>query len=152
MKPPDLDTTALTEPRSEFWRRDSRNRTGPDLGGGRVLIVDDEPQVCVYVALVLRRLGFEATARTDPFEAADLLREDPSRFRLLLTDQRMAGLTGLELINLVWVSYPDFPVVLMSGYAWGFDPAVLTGVGFLSKPFEIAELESALRKALSTQA
>ncbi len=135
--------------RSEFWRRNGRSKgVETDLGGGHVLVVDDEPQVCVYVALVLRRLGFEATARTDPLEALDLLREDASQFRLLLTDQRMPGLSGLELINLVWASDPDFPVVLMSGYAWGFDPAALAGVGFLSKPFEIADLETALHTAL----
>ena len=138
---------------SEFWRRDGRDKgNGSDLGGGRVLVVDDEPQVCVYVALVLRRLGFEATAKTDPLEALDLLREDSSQFRLLVTDQRMPELSGLDLINLVWSSDPEFPVVLMSGYAWGFDPSALPGVGFLSKPFEIADLETALRKALPPEA
>ncbi len=136
-------------PHSEFWRRDNRKECGWDLGGGEVLVVDDEPQVCVYVALVLRRLGFGATARTNPLEALDLLREDPARFRLLLTDQRMPELSGLDLINLVWAFRPDFPVVLMSGYAWGFDPSALEGVGFLSKPFEITDLEKALRDALS---
>lgn len=142
--------TGMAPHRSEFWRRDAREKgDGSDLGGGRVLVVDDEPQVCVYVALVLQRLGFDATARTDPLEALGLLREDASQFRLLLTDQRMPGLSGLDLINLVWASYPDFPVVLMSGYAWGLDPAALEGVGFLSKPFEIADLETALRNALT---
>ena len=136
-------------PHSEFWRRDSRKECGWELGGGEVLVVDDEPQVCVYVALVLRRLGFKAIARTNPLEALDLLREDPARFRLLLTDQRMPELSGLDLINLVWALRPDFPVVLMSGYAWGFDPSALEGVGFLSKPFEITDLETALRDALS---
>ncbi len=152
MKRLGLDGPGVAPPRSEFWRRDNRKGSGSSLGGGRVLVVDDEPQVCVYVALVLRRLGFEATARTDPLEALDLLREDPARFRLLLTDQRMPGICGLDLINLLWASHPDFPVVLMSGYAWGFDPAALAGVGFLSKPFEIAELETALQNALAQEA
>ena len=139
---------ASAPPRSEFWRPDNRKRSGPDLGGGRVLIVDDEPEVCVYVALALKRLGFESSARTDPWEALDLLLENPTQFRLLLTDQRMPGLSGLDLINSVWGSHPDFPVVLMSGYAWGFDASALPGVGFLGKPFEIADLERALRQAL----
>lgn len=120
----------------------------PDLGGGRVLIVDDEPQVCVYVALVLKRLGFESSATTDPLEALDMLLDHPSGFRLLLTDQRMPVLPGLELIKRVWASHPDFPVVLMSGYGWGIDPSALPGVGFLTKPFETADLEKAIRYAL----
>ena len=142
----------MASPRSEFWRPDNRGRSATDLGGGRVLIVDDEPEVCVYVALVLKRLGFDSSARTNPWEARDLLLSNPDEFRLLLTDQRIPGLSGLDLINIVWASHPDFPVVLMSGYAWGLDPSALPGVGFLGKPFEVADLERALRHALRHQA
>ena len=112
------------------------------------MIVDDEPEVCVYVALALKRLGFESSATTDPQQALDTLLGDPTRFRLLLTDQRMPALSGLELIKRVWAAHPEFPVVLMSGYGWGIDPSVLQGVGFLSKPFETTDLEQALRHAL----
>jgi two-component system, cell cycle sensor histidine kinase and response regulator CckA len=133
---------------ADFWRPDSRSRAEPPLGGGRVMIVDDEVQVCVYVALALKRLGFESKACTDPTEALQAILADPEAYRILLTDQRMPGLTGLELINLVWQSHPDFPVILMSGYGWGFSPASLPGVGLLSKPFEIGDLEKALGNAL----
>jgi len=112
------------------------------------MIVDDEADGCVYVALVLKRLGFESSAATDPTEALDAILQDPTRFRLLLTDERMPGLTGLELIKRVWAFHPDFPVVLMSGYGWGIGASALPGVGFLSKPFEIADLEKAVRHAL----
>ncbi len=138
----------MTETKSEFWRPNHRKRSPADLGGGRVLIVDDEPEICVYVALVLKRLGFESSATTDPTQALEMLLREPARYRLLLTDQRMPVLLGLDLIKRLWASHPDFPVVLMSGYGWGIDPAALTGVGFLSKPFEISDLEKALCQAL----
>ena len=109
------------------------------------MIVDDEAEVCVYVALALKRLGFESSATTDPSEALETIVGDPRRFRLLLTDERMPGLSGLDLIRRVWASHPEFPVVLMSGYGWGIDPSSLQGVGFLSKPFEITDLAKALR-------
>ena len=112
------------------------------------MIVDDEADVCVYVALALKRLGFESSATTDPIQALDQVLDDPDGFRLLLTDERMPGLTGLELIKRLWASHPDFPVVLMSGYGWGIAASALPGVGFLSKPFEIVDLERALRQAL----
>ncbi len=134
---------------SEFWRPGPGSKGPGPLGGGKVLVVDDEPDVCVYVALALKRLGFDAAGRTDPRDALELLRADPSQFRLLLTDQRMPGMTGLELIRQVWSFAPDYPVVLMSGYRWGIDPAQLPGVGFLSKPFETADLERAIRHALA---
>ena len=129
----------------DFWQRDRNQSTALELGGGRVMIVDDDAQVCVYVALVLKRLGFESSANTDPLAALDTLLENPTAFRILLTDQRMPELSGLDLINKLWASHPDFPVVLMSGYGWGM---ALPGVGFLSKPFEIADLEKAIRYAL----
>ena len=111
-------------------------------------MVDDEPSVCVYVALALKRLGLESSATTDPREALRQVLADPDRYRLILTDQRMPGLTGLELIKRIWHHHPAFPVVLMSGYSWGFDPSALPGVGLLGKPFELDELEAALRQAL----
>ena len=133
---------------TEFWQRDRHGTSALELGGGRVMIVDDDPQVCVYVALVLKRLGFESSANTNPLEALDTLLENPTAYRILLTDQRMPELSGLELIKRLWASHPDFPVVLMSGYGWGIAASALPGVGLLGKPFEIADLEKALRHAL----
>lgn len=115
------------------------------------MIVDDEKDVCVYIALALKRLGFESTASTDPAAALEALLSDIDGFRLLLTDERMPGITGRELISRVWAKHPDFPVVLMSGYGWGIHPSALPGVGFLSKPFEVADLEKALRHALEDE-
>lgn len=112
------------------------------------MIVDDDPHICVYVSLALKRLGFESSAATDPKEALDVLLGDPARFRLLVTDKRMPGLSGFDLIDRLWEFHPDFPVVLMSGYAWGIAPSALPGVGFLSKPFETKDLERAVRHAL----
>lgn len=139
----------MVPPDSDFWRPSGRETSAADLGGGHVMIVDNEPEICVYVALALKRLGFESSASTDPEEALAALLEDPTRFRLLLTDKRMPGLSGFDLIDRLWEFHPDFPVVLMSGYGWGIAPSALPGVGFLSKPFETKDLEDAIRHALS---
>jgi len=133
---------------TDFWQRDRHQSSALELGGGRVMIVDDDPQVCVYVALVLKRLGFQSSAKTNPLEALEELLANPTEYRVLLTDQKIPGLSGLDLINRLWAAHPDFPVVLMSGYGWGISASALPGVGFLSKPFEIADLEKAVRYAL----
>jgi DNA-binding NtrC family response regulator len=133
---------------TDFWQRDRHQSAALELGGGRVMIVGDDPHICVYVALVLKRLGFQSSANTNPLEALERLLANPTECRILLTDQKMPELSGLDLINRVWAAHPDFPVVLMSGYGWGISPSALPGVGFLSKPFEIADLEKALRYAL----
>jgi len=49
---------------AEFWQRDRHQSTALEMGGGRVMIVDNDPQVCVYVALVLKRLGFHSPLQT----------------------------------------------------------------------------------------
>ena len=48
---------------SESWQRDRHQSTALELGGGRVIIVDDDPQVCVYVALVLKIADLEKAIR-----------------------------------------------------------------------------------------
>ena len=100
------------------------------------------------MALLLKRLGFRSSANTNPLEALEKLLENPTDYRILLTDQKMPEISGLDLINRLWAAHPDFPVVLMSGYGWGIAPSALPGVRFLSKPFEIADLEKAIRYAL----
>lgn len=129
---------------TDFWQRDRHQSTALELGGSRVMIVGDDPQICVYVALVLKRLGFQPSANTNPLEALERLLANPTEYRILLTDQKMPELSGLDLINRVWAAHPDFP----SGYGWGISPSTLPGVGSLSKPFEIADLEKALPYAL----
>ncbi len=69
------------------------------------MIVDDDPQVCVYVALVLKRLGFQSSVNTNPLEE---LLENPTEYRILLTDQKIPELSGLELINRLWASIRTF--------------------------------------------
>ena len=69
------------------------------------MIVDDDPQVCVYVALVLKRLGFQSSVNTNPLEE---LLENPTEYRILLTDQKIPELSGLELINRLWASIQTF--------------------------------------------
>jgi two-component system response regulator PilR (NtrC family) len=133
---------------TDFWQRDRHRSSALKLGGGPVMIVDDDPQICVYVALVLKRLGFQSSANTNPVETLEQLLENPADCRMLLTDQKMPELSGLEWINRLWAAHPDFPVVLMSGYGWGISPSALPGVGFLSKPFEIADLGKTVRYAL----
>lgn len=84
---------------AECWQRDRHQSTALEMGGGRVMIVDDDPQVCVYVALMLKRLGFHSSANTSPLEALEELLANPTEHRILLTDQKMPELSGLERIN-----------------------------------------------------
>jgi CheY-like chemotaxis protein len=104
----------------------------------RVLIVDDEPELRDYVAEVLREASFAVTAARDGLEAMRRI-EAGEQFDLVLTDIRMPGLSGLELVRRAKQRSPDLRVLFMSGYAaeYRIDP---DREDFMPKPFLPQEL------------
>ena len=82
----------------------------------RVLIVDDDPMVCVAIEVCLQRWGFEVTvadggdAGMRALEAAD--------FDVMLIDVFMPHMRGFESIRMFHERRPDIPIIAMSGYAF----------------------------------
>ncbi len=113
-------------------------RTGP-----RVLLVDDDEAVRLVVADFLDDLGLSVLVASDAGEAMAMLEQHPS-IALLLSDIRMAGLSGIDLAEQAAQLRPSLRIVLMSGY---FLPQPVSR-RFLRKPFRLAELESLLREEL----
>jgi PAS domain S-box-containing protein len=118
---------------------------------GRVLLVDDEQMVGEFMAELLGGWGLEVTVRRDPAEAERWLAEDPARVDLVLTDQTMPKMTGLELAQRLAALRPALPVILYSGYAEniGAEQLARSGVrALLAKPVEPEPLFAALAEAL----
>ena len=72
---------------------------------------------------------------------------------MLLSDQTMPGLSGIELARAVWEKRPELPVILTSGFnALGASGTFLHGkrVYFLKKPYRTEELRAAITQACST--
>jgi CheY-like chemotaxis protein len=117
----------------------------------KVLVVDDEGPVRSAVKRMLGHHGFDVTAASSYEEALNLLREAP--YEVLLTDLRMNGPDGLELIRATHASSPATRPILMSAYATARDSQMALDLGavrVLCKPFEPAELLDAVRKAADT--
>jgi PAS domain S-box-containing protein len=113
---------------------------GADL---RILVVDDEPAVARFVSRVLERAGYDVSVYTSSVEAAAAVEAGDLRPDLMLTDQTMPGLTGLNLITRVRGTLPDLPVMIMSGYDTALDGPALAEARvhrFLRKPFRGSEL------------
>ena len=118
---------------------------------GRVLLVDDEQMVGDFMAELLGGWGLEVTVQRDPAEAEAWLAADPARIDVLLTDQTMPKMTGLELARRAGALRAGLPVILYSGYAEniGADQLARSGVrALLRKPVEPGPLFSALAEAL----
>ena len=107
-----------------------------------VLVVDDDPLVLMGTVDMIEDLGHEVCEASSASEALDLLKT--RRVDIVLTDQAMPGMTGTELAREVSHSYPETPVVLVTGYADlpKDTPAMLAR---LAKPFTQADLDQTLR-------
>jgi CheY-like chemotaxis protein len=119
-------------------------------------VVDDDPSVLEVATATLEHLGFEAVGVDSGLEAFLLLKEEPDRFSLLLSDYGMNELDGLDLGRLVCLwryvrGEARLPMLLMSGLD-GIYEQVLNDAGFsrmLKKPFNMEELGEAVEAALA---
>lgn len=124
------------------------SKTDPDAGhplpGATILLVDDELAVRRMLVDLLRTRGFRVAEAGDATAAFQLAAAwAPAGPRLLITDLRLPGASGLELAGQLRKSYPEMGVVFMSGFAEDLmaDPA---GIGprcrILEKPFRTTRL------------
>jgi len=115
----------------------------------RVLIVDDQLSMAETLADGLAELGYEAVALSSSREAAKRLADDS--FDALVTDLRMPGLDGLELLKISRAAVPSRPVIVMTAYS-AVESAIESirqgAFHYLTKPFKLDELVLFLDRAL----
>jgi CheY-like chemotaxis protein len=111
------------------------------------LVVDDEPQVRRLARRALEREGYRVIEATDGLEALGLFTQD-ARIDLLVTDVRMPHTDGIVLAAALRRRFPAIPVLFMSGYPRGSEPAPEP---FLAKPFEMRALCDRVRELLDTR-
>src|SRR5437867_1092004 len=118
-------------------------------GRGRVLVVDDDADVCALLEARLAGRGFEVAWTTSAAAALDSLAG--AEVDAILTDIQMARMSGLELCERIAASRPDLPVVVMT--AFGTLEAAIAAIragayDFVTKPVEIDALVVALERAV----
>lgn len=112
-----------------------------------ILIVDDEEIIRDFLSEVLE--DYEISLASDGDEAIEQFTS--KQFDLIITDLRMPRVAGEEVVKKATETYPDQKVIVMSGYSslYTASQSVRNGAcGFLSKPFSIKELLSAVENAL----
>ena len=123
----------------------------PTVKSARILVVDDEPALTRYLHDALSMHGLQVVAFNDSRKALEALLENDSRFDLIITDQTMPGLSGLDLAREAMQLRPDLPVILYSGYSTAINKQLLEETGvkrFLMKPLSMNNLAEAVRHAL----
>jgi CheY-like chemotaxis protein len=137
---------------SETADTDRSDPVGDGRLRGRVMVVDDEPDVVEIICRYLSKEGLEIVGQTDSVEALHQLLGDPRPFDLVITDLDMPRCTGADLCSNLHRWYPDLPVILITGYGRSVTPEEIAYAGIremLSKPINRRLLVSTLRRLLS---
>jgi nitrogen-specific signal transduction histidine kinase/ActR/RegA family two-component response regulator len=116
-----------------------------------ILLVDEEPHVVTVLEEGLKRLGYRVTPLESSGEAWDIFNQRPHDFDLVITDQTMPGITGLQLITQMRLLNSDVPAILCTGYPPGVTKEELRQIGrchLVSKPVELVELSQIIRRVL----
>jgi DNA-binding NtrC family response regulator len=116
----------------------------------RILIVDDEPNICQSCVKILSKTGHDVTYALNGYEALKMM-EDES-FSIIVTDLKMTRLGGMELLRRVKETYPDTHVIVITGYASVASAVEVMKMGaydYLPKPFTPHELRAVVHQALA---
>jgi PAS domain S-box-containing protein len=126
-------------------------RIDQTIGGGTILVAEDDDGTRSTVARILQRLGYAVLLAPDGMQALRLAEMNAGRIDLLLTDVMMPGLSGPQLAARLRAISPQVPVVFMSGYpedALAEVEGLRVETDFVAKPFSSALLAQRISEKL----
>ena len=117
----------------------------------RILVVDDEPKLCHLIEELLKLEGYRVDVSFSNMEALQMIKEN--KYQMLITDLKMPGIDGLELIQKARELNPEIRTIMITG-----KETVETAVQSLrhgidddiKKPFSIVELKKVIKRTLYT--
>jgi DNA-binding NtrC family response regulator len=118
-----------------------------------ILIVDDDQAMRLALSESLESCGYEVEAVENGREALDLFRK--RTFDLVVTDMRMPGMTGIEVLKGVKKMSPNIPVILITAYGTvsiAVEAMKEGAAEFIMKPFSLDDLEAVVKNVLNTSA
>lgn len=120
-------------------------------GSERIMVVDDENFVAEMEQQMLERLGYRVAAFTDSTAALEHFKREDGAYDLVVTDQTMPGLTGLEMARQMNAIKPGLPLIICTGFTSAIDEQAFKDCGvreMVIKPIEALHLGQAIRRAL----
>jgi DNA-binding NtrC family response regulator len=120
-----------------------------------ILVLDDEPDITTVITTSLRKNGFNVFGFTNPFLALEHFQINFKDYSIILSDIRMPGMNGFEFVKKSREIKPDVKVLLMTAFDISTNivskELLSTKVnGFIQKPVSGKELNSIIRKHIST--
>jgi len=126
-----------------------KKRPGKDPILDSVLVVDDEAGIRESMSILFRRAGYQVKAVECGEGAVAALEREP--FDLVITDLRLTGMSGIEVLQQVKKISPETEVVVMTAYGTieGAVEAIKKGAyDYITKPFQPEEMTLVARRAL----
>jgi CheY-like chemotaxis protein len=120
-------------------------------GTEKIMLVDDEEVLVAMLSKQLKGLGYQVTSLTDSIEALGRFRSQTDSYDLVITDQAMPRMTGLELSAGLLQLRPHLPIILCSGFSRALSPKIIQASrikAVLMKPVTIKELAEKIRYLL----
>jgi len=121
-------------------------------GKRRILFVDDEEALVEVGKQMLERLGYEVVAEKDSVRALKQFQRDPGKFDLVITDQTMPNMTGIELAKRMMSIKKDIPIILCTGFSEVISSESAKAMGireFVMKPIIKNEMAETIRRVIA---
>ncbi|MDI7261812.1 MAG: response regulator, partial [Thermodesulfobacteriota bacterium] len=118
----------------------------------KVLVVDDDLEMCGLISDVLKGEGLSSTSISDSLEASKILKKE--EFDVIITDLKMKGLKGLDLLEEAKQVSPLTPVIIITAFGTIESAIQAMKIGaydYITKPFQTEELLLTVKKALETR-
>ncbi|OGP64194.1 MAG: Fis family transcriptional regulator [Deltaproteobacteria bacterium RBG_13_53_10] len=118
----------------------------PDV---RILVVDDEEIVCESCKRILEEEGYEVDAALSGVEAFEKMKKHP--YDIVLTDLKMPGIDGMEVLKTLRKEYPETIVIMVTGYSTvetAVEAMKLGAFDYIPKPFTPDEVSIVVKKAI----
>ena len=115
-----------------------------------ILIVDDELGIRQILSLCFKKNGFNVTSAGDASEAFKLLTQE--QFDAIISDVMMPGEDGIAFLGRVHASWPEIPVILMTGHAqmqMAVNAIKNGAFDFVCKPFDVDYMHKIVERAVS---
>jgi PAS domain S-box-containing protein len=123
------------------------------IPGGKenILLVEDEKDVVLSLKKLLEKLGYNVTEMTKPLDALREVFKQSMAFDLVIVDQVMPEMSGMELAQKLKHAGMDLPVILMTGFSEGLNPQEAEDIGIkelMMKPVNSRDMAQTIRRIL----
>ena len=115
----------------------------------RILVIDDDEDILNLFSDFLKKEGYGVTSFLDPLKALEEIHRRPQRYSIIITDVRMPGISGIELIRRIRKINHDIKVIIISAFELnGEDLRNIRYDNFIEKPVHMQYLAQTIEKIL----